>query len=138
MSILRIFLAIAVLTLLAGCAAFGGLTVRGTVTLSSMSESGNAVVTVTDGSHSYTTSVLATDSFAFSVTGVPLGTYTATVSFPSPNSCGLESSSVFLNLVSQSSAWNYDFGSSSVIFTVPGITISTDSELDIAMMGSPC
>jgi len=132
--------ALAALAALAGCTPLNAPshTVSGTVTLNNMLQSGNATITVTQGSNSYTATVSAVNSFTYSVPGVPSGTYSVSMSFPSLESCGLSGSSVLLDSVSQTSSPSYDGINSIFTLTAASITIGADAQLDVSMTGNGC
>jgi hypothetical protein len=144
-TIRRAILLIAVLgpaALAMSCDLFGyprsGYVISGTVSGNSFSIATPIYLTVSDGSHSYSTSVYFPagglgESVAYSISNVPSGTYTISASFADTNASGStytvnSGSPVPLTIVP---------GLSGTTVSVSGLMITSTERIDINLGNSP-
>jgi hypothetical protein len=145
MNALKVLILLAALSALLGCPTSSGeptYTVHGTVTVGGATVTGNLVVTVTQGSNSFTVSVplpvpiLGVYTWTYSVAGVPAGTYSTTVSFNTPTQTwqGFYTLNGVLPSTRDDPVTSDVFpGPYTYTMTVPGISISADTQLDADM-----
>jgi hypothetical protein len=129
----RLFYIFAALGVLAGCSAALNsgptYTVQGTIVAASV-DVGSSDITVTQGSNSYSVSVPVAASqttWTYSVSGVPAGTYTVSISHP-------RTSSGYGGNYSVNGVGPYSLSAQEpagvVIFTTGSITVGADLQLD--------
>jgi hypothetical protein len=133
MSQIKLFIIVAALVVLAGCPTSSGqtYTVHGNVTVLSNAIAGNSVITVTQGSQSYTISVpilLDQTTWTFSVSGVPAGTYSVSISWEA-NSTAPGGSCLFNGGALPGGIVVGEIGST-VTMTVDSIPVTADVQLD--------
>jgi hypothetical protein len=137
----RFLFVLAALAVLAGCPTATNsptYTVHGTVTLTDLSATGNATVTVTQGANSYPVSVAVPagnpQTVSYSVPGVPAGTYSVSVSIVTPNS-GLSGSYQVNGGAAQSvTAQPSGTGPYTQTVAVASIVVSVDIQLDASFV----
>jgi hypothetical protein len=136
----RVLAVLVALTAMSGCAVPPGtptFTVSGTLSLSGVPYTiTTAVITVTQGSNSYTTTVtLNAASVAYSVSGIPSGTYDVTAVLTLSNNiyptisatATLNSSPVTASVSGSNPTWT---------ITISALAISGDSVLDATLSGT--
>jgi hypothetical protein len=128
----RLIVVLAALGILAGCstAAEGPTyTVHGTVTID-YADIGDAVVMITAGSNSYSVSIPidGNSSFVYSVSGVPAGTYSVSLSYPS--TYWIDSGEYWLDGSAVSIPLTVPAVSGTVTATADNITVGADLQLD--------